>query len=89
MMGVESTTIVPESTQTTTTKRSAVIFGERDFRGTPFVIFGEQSEWFSGNTFCDFRGTVIFEEQSVIFEEQIVIFEEQSVIFGEQEKSYF
>ena len=68
---------------------SPVIFGERDFRGTLFVIFGEHFLWFSRNTFCDFRGTVIFEEQSVIFEEQIVIFEEQSVIFGEQEKSYF
>ena len=59
-----------------------MIFGEREFRGTLFVIFGEQKKSDFRGTKCDIRGTVIFEEQNVIFEEQ-------KVIFGEQKKLKF
>ena len=36
----------------------SVIFGERDFRGTLFVIFEEHFLWFSRKNFWVFRGTI-------------------------------
>ena len=34
-----------------------MIFGEREFRGTLFVIFGEQKKSDFRGTKCDIRGT--------------------------------